>query len=138
MASISPGFEGSIDLVRLINGVDRFLDIPEMLNRHIVSNAAELALDANATGIVRAGLDRVDGRSTLWLSVVMVVTEVSSAVIVPPGCGVYQPRRIKLPHDICQAELGIVWIYNLTPAFVVDDLHERSANWFYWKSRFCD
>ena len=61
----------------------------------------------------------------------VVVAEVSRAMIVPTGRCVYQPSRIELPHDICQAELGIVRIYDLTPAFVVDDLYERSVLCFY-------
>ena len=57
VTSISPGFQCRVDLICLVDSIDRFLDVPQMLDRDIISNATELALDANATWIVRTGLD---------------------------------------------------------------------------------
>lgn len=52
----------------------------------------------------------------------MVVDEISRAVEVPAACGIYQPSRIELFHNLRETKLGIVWVRNLTPSFIVDDL----------------
>jgi hypothetical protein len=57
MASVVPGFQRGVDLVRLIDGVDGFLHFPEMFRADVVSNAAELSLDADSGWIVWRGLD---------------------------------------------------------------------------------
>lgn len=47
MAAIVPRCERSIDLVRLVDGVDGFLYVPEVLDADVVPDAAELSLDSD-------------------------------------------------------------------------------------------
>jgi hypothetical protein len=71
MATIVPGVKRLIDFVSLVDGINCFLDIPEtivllvygergdgkdniLLNRHIVPDSSELALEADTCWIVGA------------------------------------------------------------------------------------
>ncbi|KAI6804565.1 hypothetical protein KC361_g8 [Hortaea werneckii] len=120
MAAIIPRLQRLVNLVRLINRIDGRLHVPEMVDGDIVPRPAELALEADAAGIVGARGRGVEGGPALWVRVVVVVVEVARPVVVPPGHGVDETRGIQLTHAVREAEFGVRRFAELAPAFVVD------------------
>lgn len=88
MATVVPDVERRVDLVGLVDPVDRLLDFPQMVRRDVVADSAELALDSNTLRVVGSRLERVEGRSTLWARIMMIVMPVAIAMINPAGSSV--------------------------------------------------
>ena len=55
----------------------------------------------------------------------MIVTEITSSMIVPSGCAVYESRWVKRFDDISETKLRIS-LNDLSPALVIDDLQKVS------------
>ena len=83
MATIVPCFNSFIDLIGLVDGVDRCLDVPQVFQGNVLADTTELALDGNALVVVRSGLDGVERSTALRVSIVMVIMPVTKAVVVP-------------------------------------------------------
>lgn len=95
MTAIIPSLDGLVDLVRLVDLVDGLLHLPEVLRRHVLPDAAELALDGDAPRVVRGGGKRVEGRAALWVRVVVVVVPVADAVVYPARGRIYESGRVE-------------------------------------------
>lgn len=121
MAAVVPDLDRRVDLVGLVDPVDRLLDFPQMFRRHVVADSAKLALDSNTFRIVRSRLDRVEGSAALRAGVMVIIMPVAIAVIDPAGSSVDQSGWIELLDTICKIFLGVI-IRNLRPSFVVNDL----------------
>ena len=90
-----------------------------------MTRATELALEADARG-VEWGVG-VPGRAALRAGVVVVVAELTGAVIVPAASSVDEARRVEAVDELSKGEFGVVG--GLAPAFVVDGLeHENSIS----------
>ncbi len=98
-----------------------------MLGRDVVANATKFTLNANFGRVIRTRIDGIERCTALWVGVMMIIREVTSAVIKPSSSCVDQSRWIKLTDDIRQAEFRIIWISDLAPAFIVDDLGVKLA-----------
>lgn len=122
--AVVPDRDRGVDLVGLVDGRDRLGHVPEVLDRDVVPDAAELALETQAPGVEGTRVDRVEGRAALRVRVVVVVAVIARAVVVPAGRGVDEPCRVELADDVGQAELGVGRSGDLTPALVVDDLRK--------------
>lgn len=121
MASEIPRIKRVIHLVGLVDTIDSLLNLPKVLGGDIVTSATEFTLEADARWVELGRVDVVLWRATSWASVVVVVTEVASAVIEPATAGVYKARWVKFMDYVSEAEFWVVGI-GLTPAFVVNDL----------------
>lgn len=87
-----------------------------------MTSATEFTLEADARW---AQVDRVPWHAALWVSVVVVVTEIASAVIEPATDGVDKARWVKFVDHVSQAEFR-VFGDDLTPTFVVYDLEHTN------------
>ena len=88
-----------------------------------MTRATEFALEADASG-VKWGVG-VPGRAALRASVVVVVAELTSAVIVPAAGGVDEARRVEAVDELGKDELGFCGA-GLAPAFVVEGLKHQT------------
>lgn len=94
MPPIIPRRERLVNLVRLINSINRRLHVPEVVDGDVIPGPAELALEADTAGVVGARGGGVEGRPALRVRVVVVVVEVACAMVVPPGHGVDEARGV--------------------------------------------
>ncbi|KAK8924376.1 hypothetical protein VCV18_004796 [Metarhizium anisopliae] len=111
-----------------------------LLNRDVVPDAAKLALEPDAAGVIGRRENRVKGRAALRVGVVVVVLrargqihiktygKVAKAVVVPARDGVHQARRVEAAHHVRQPLLRVRRAAELAPALVVNDPdHERGV-----------
>lgn len=123
MTTVVPYLDGPFHLIGLVDRVDRFGDIPEtnrivsisalgggvstqylLVQRHIVSNTSEFALNANPAGVIRARWGGIEWRAALRTGIVVIVlaglvfglarrkptyTEIPCAMVVPARCGIH-------------------------------------------------
>ena len=54
----------------------------------------------------------------------VIVTEIPRSMVVPSRRSVYKPCGVELANNICQSKLWVVFVFDLSPAFVVDNLDE--------------
>lgn len=123
-----------------------------LLNRHVVTDSAPFTLESDARGVIRSGGRRVEGRAALRIGVVVVVLHhnisdysttlsvvgnkridtlaikltyrvVASPMIIPPCRGVNYSCWVDTAHYIYKGQLRIWRTRELSPSFVVDDLH---------------
>lgn len=87
-----------------------------------MSNSTKFALETDPVAVIRRRGDRVVGGSTLWACIMVVVREVSSAVVKPARRRIDQSRPIDGSNSISNAILGVWLLDKLTPALVVNDL----------------
>ena len=90
-----------------------------------MTSATEFTLEADARWVEWVQVDGVPWCAALWVSVVVVVTELASAVINPATDGVDKARWVKFVDDVSKVEFWVVG-GNLTPTFVVDDLEHTN------------
>jgi hypothetical protein len=138
----APCFNVSVQLIRLIDGNDGLFDIPQMLDGDVVADTSELPLESDSSWVVRGRIDRVPRRPTLRVRVlqdtlsdqlniersgsahVMIITEISCAVIVPTSHRIDDPGRIHTSK--LGSEVEFRSRVELSPAFIVDDPgHDR-------------
>lgn len=121
MAAIVPDLDRLVDLVSLVDPVDRLLDFPQMVGRDVVTDSAELALDSNTLMVVRSRLERVERCSALWAGIMVIIMPVAIAMVDPAGSSVDQSSWIQLLNTLCKILLGVI-IRNLRPSFIVNYL----------------
>jgi hypothetical protein len=106
-------------LWRFVKGGIVGLDL--LVDGCVFSETAEFALDGDAAWVMRSGLDGVEGRSALGVSVVVVVVEIAGAVVEPAACGVHEPCWVQGVYEVGESEFGVFAVGDLAPAFVIDD-----------------
>ena len=87
------------------------------------ANAAKLALETDAVGVVWGGGQGGERGAALRLGVVVVVVEVARSVVVPAGYRADEAGGVELADALGQSELGM-GVGDLAPAFVVEDPRE--------------
>ena len=92
-----------------------------LVNGRIFSKTTKFSLNRNTGRIEWRRIDRVERSTALRVCVVVVVVEVTGAMIIPATGRINEPCRIKRAHDIGECELRVVALGDLAPAFIVDD-----------------
>lgn len=91
-----------------------------LVDSGVLADTAEFALEADAAGVVGAGLDGVEGRAALRVRVVVIVAEVACAVVEPAAGRIDESGGVEGVDEVGELELRIVGVADLAPAFIVD------------------
>lgn len=97
-----------------------------MVCGNVVAYSAKFALDRDPLVVVRGGIDGIEWRSALRISVVVIIVPITGSVVVPPGRSVDESRRVHFSDMSGNVELRIIPFCNLAPTFVIDDLFHVS------------
>lgn len=139
--------EIEVDFVCLVDGIEGLLNVPKtshtvrredldseeaaeylLVIGHNMSDTTKFALEADALGIILGGQDRVERCTALRVCVVVVVKEITVAMIVPSGNRVDKSRLIQVTDNLGKYLLRIWWAAQLSPSLIVNDpLNNRSV-----------
>lgn len=131
--------EIEVDFVCLVDGIAGLLNVPE--TRYIVStkleskrsvqlllivgynmaNATEFALEADTLGIILGRQYGVEWCATLGVCIVMVVKEITIAMIVPSSDRVDKSGLIQVANSLCEYLFRVWRATQLSPSLVVND-----------------
>lgn len=128
-----------MDFVCLVDGIACLLNIPKtscivrtklggeeqarhlLIVGHNMSDTTEFALEADALGVVLGGQNGVKWCAALGVCIVMVVKEITIAVVVPSGDRVDKSRLIQVANGLGEHLFRVWWATQLSPSLVVND-----------------